>query len=79
MNHQIRSHARGEFPKVPSDTAGEESLVGDPLTLELTLQLLGIANRKDDPAPARVVMESDQEIPADESGGTGQKEFHKIP
>ena len=76
MDDKIWSGIWRKLPEIPSNTARDESIVGDPLRMQLRMELLRITDRQDDPMPPPVTMEPHQEIPSDESRGSGQEKFH---
>ena len=76
MDDKIWSGIWRKLPEISGDTARDESIVGDPLPMQLRMELLRITDRQNDPAPPPFSMESHQEIPSDESRGSGQEKFH---
>jgi len=77
MNDKIWSGIWRKLPEISGDTARDESIIGDPLPMQLRKELLRITDRQNDPAPPPFTMESHQEIPSDESRGSGQEKFHR--
>ena len=66
MNGKVRGDILRELPEIPAHPDRDEAgIIRDPLTLHLGAELFRIADRQDDPAPAAVLRQTDQEIPAD--------------
>ena len=76
MNHKIRRSIGRKLPKIIADTAGNQTIIENPLTLELGAQFFRITDRKNDPGPAGITRQSKKQIPADKSGGAGQEKLH---
>ena len=76
MDDKIWSGIWRELPEIFGNIAQGESIVGDPLPMQLRMEFLRITYRQDDPMPPPVTMEPHQKIPSDESRRSGQEKFH---
>ena len=77
MNHQIGPCIGRKLPEVtghPEDV--KPFILHDPLSRKLSPQLGGITHGKNNPPPPGILRDAQQEVPTDESRGTGDQKLH---